>query len=904
MKNIRFVAMILTCLILASCVQNKQVCHFSVIPYPAEVTLNDGCCDLEGADFYVDSHLDPAVADVVGTFAAQLSLVSGERSSLTDDRSRARVRFLKAEDLPVEGYRLSVGKEGVKVESGDYSGCLYALQTIRQMLPSEIYGSEKARCSWTLQCADIYDEPRFSYRGLLIDPARYFYSVEQTKRVLDVMALYKLNRLHWHLTDDQGWRWEVKKYPKLTEISAWREGSCSKNYIESFDNIPHGGFYSQDELREIVAYASARGIEIIPEIDIPGHMVAALTAYPEFGCTGGPYEIFRTWGVTDDVLCAGKDEVFEFVEDLIDELVSIFPYEYVHIGGDECPRVRWENCPACQARIRQLGLRAEDGISAEARLQSYFMERVQKMLAERGRKVACWNDALEGDLDKDIAVFAWCDGILGSEPGAEPAARGYETILCNIDDLYFIWPQNPDVETEPFTPYRRLTLPTMRVYGYEPLAEIEPGTEKYVKGVQGHVWGNYVPDAEIMEYSLLPRMCALSEVQWCTAENKDPERFRKSMEHSFSILDRLGYGYCPCLDENPENERYKGTYRNYDFAAERVDKPAPKGYKPFYISHLGRYGASYIDDEKYYESVCQVLSNASLTPLGEKIKAKFDEIYPMLRGHAAELTHIGASQQNKLGERMYKSFPEIFRDRCTVHVSSNNTQRCLRSRDSFLEALRKYSTNLNVVHDEDMMPLLEIRPVAPIDEDEALYNFSNPKMLYKRLFTDVASAEKLCHIPDFVRGLYHFGTHLGCVGIEDRVMETAFTDEMASALAFIDDYCYSNNCGWSRKENVEAARPVLENFVMMADEDIASGNVDARIRFGDEKVMMSILSLLKIGAFSERVFDCDNVPMSANIRWIFAKNKTGDIMVKIQYNESDRTEWMPWNEFRNNILTL
>ena len=401
-------------------------------------------------------------------------------------------------------------------------------------------------------------------------------------------------------------------------------------------------------------------------------------------------------------------------------------------------------------------------------------------------------------------------------------------------------------------------------------------------------------------------MCALSEVQWCTAENKDPERFRKSMEHSFRILDRLGYGYCPCLDENPENERYKGLYLNYEFSAEKVVKPAPKGYEPFYVSYIGRYGASYFKDERSYEIIAHVLANASLTPLGKEIKEKFEEIHPLVKGRAGSLTPIGCSQQRVLAERMCKAFPEIFAGDCNVSVSSSEDQRCLQSRDQFVESLKESCPALNMVCDEDsdVSMILAMKPADPVDKDEILYQFANPQMLYTRMFTDVEAAEGLCHVPDFVRALYHFGTHLGCLGIDDRLMETAFTDEMASALAFVDDYICSNDCGWNKKENIMAACDVIERLMMILDNDISSSDVDARLMFCNEETVMTLMSLLNIGVFSERIFNSDDVPVSANIKWIFAKNDAGDVLVKVQYNESDRTEWMPWNEYRNNILTL
>lgn len=892
------ITILFLCLAVISC--DRQERPFSVIPQPVEVCLHDGAFDLAGACLHVSPEAGDKVASLAQTFASRLTAVTGRQSSVVDDASQAQMLFSIADGLPSEGYRLSVDETGVRIEAGDYSGFFYAVQTLKQMLPVQIYGDSIVKADWSVRHSEILDYPRFEYRGLLMDPARYFFSVEETKKVLDAMALYKLNRFHWHLTDDQGWRWEVKKYPLLTEVGAWRQGSCTRSYAESYDNIPHGGFYTQEQMREIVAYAAERGIEIIPELDLPGHMLAALTAYPEYGCTGGPYEIYRRWGITEDILCAGKEEVFDFIGNLIDELVDIFPYEYVHIGGDECLRTRWEKCPACQARIRQLGLCDKNGISAEARLQNYVMERVQKMLQARGRKMACWNEAIEGELDKDVTVFAWFDGKVASEPGVETTARGYETVLCNMEELYFIWPQNPDVETEPYTSFRRVAMPAMRVYEYDPFAELKPGTERLVKGLQGHLWCSYMPTEEILEYSMLPRLCALSEVQWCAADNKDPERFRKAMEHSFRILDELGYEYCPCLDENPEGERYKGVYRNYDFDAPVVDEPVPGGYEPFYITHYGRHGARHINKEWEYDAVAKVLGEASLTPLGEQVKAKFDEIYPLVKGRATDLTLIGREQHRMLAERMYKAYPSVFKGECNVEAVSSDIPRCILSMHSFLNSLKECKRSVKTFADVNsaIVPILKKKPVERIDIDKVFDFYADSDRIYTRLFTDVEAAKRLYHVPDFVRSLYYFCAHLECVGIEDDVMEMAFTDKTASTLAFLDDYKFSHHCGWSIPKNVASSWQLLEHFVTMADQDIASGKTDVRLRFGHDNTLMPLLALTKTGVFAERFFDCDNVPMAANLRWVFARNRKDDVIVKVQYNESDQTGWMPWSEYR------
>ena len=878
---------------IVSCTTN-QYNEFNVIPYPAEVSLLEGNYVISGADLYVDA--DSCVKAAVHKFAAQLTRVTGRKSTVVADSTKAGVCFFTRQGLPAEGYRINIGKEGVRIEAADYNGFFYAIQTIRQMLPAQVYGDKRSRASWTLQYAEIYDFPRFEYRGLLLDPPRYFISVEETKRILDAMALYKLNRLHWHLTDDQGWRWEVKKYPKLTEIGAWRNGSCLHSYIESYDNVPHGGFYTQDELKEMVAYAAERGIEIVPEVDLPGHMVAALTAYPEYGCTGGPYEPCKTWGVTKDILCAGNDDIYVFIEDVLTELVEIFPSEYIHIGGDECPRVRWEECPKCQALIKKLGLTDSGNVSAEAKLQNYVMERAQKMLEKRGRKVACWNEAIEGDLNKDITVFAWFDGKIGSEPGAESASRGYQTVLCNLEDLYFVWPQNPDVESEPYAAMRRVTLPTMGVYEYSPLSELEPGTEHLIKGVQGHLWGSYMPTDEILEYSLFPRLCALSEVQWCDEGNKDTERFRKAVNHSFDILEELGYTYCPCLDENPEGERYKGLFKNYDFDVEVVNQSAPKGYEPFYLVNFARHGACYLYDDAEYELIAKVLDNATLTPLGQDVKDRFHEIYPKIKGRNAELTAVGVEQQQKLAYRMYADWPIIFRNGSQVKAVAADMEQCVSSMEIFLSALK--DCNSKIITSENYSSDILSVPVEPIDMNETFYHFADPDMLYRRLFTDVAQAKILSGAAEFVSAIYHFATRLDNFDIKDEVIESAFTDQMASTLGYIDDRACSYNGGWGVPKNVAASWPVLDQLISAVEEDVTSFQRGSSLYFTDAQTLMSMLSLLKVGVFKERFFDCDSVTMSANLRWIFAKNKSGDIIVKIQYNENDKTEWMQWDEFR------
>ena len=328
--------------LLVSCApQESQT--LTVVPYPNEVSIKDGTFDAARADFHYSAEFDTASQNIIKGFADRLSLVSGKDSKVAEGDSAEGFIFLYDASMPEEAYRLEVSGKAARVTASSLRGVNYAVQTIKQMLPAAIYGKEKAEGEWMLQCVMINDEPRFGYRGMHMDVVRHFFDLDMVKKYLDVMEIHKLNTLHWHLTDDQGWRIEIKKYPKLTEIGSIRKQTLVGHLFESetYDNTPYGEgcWFSQDQIREIIAYAAAKGIDIIPEIDLPGHMLAALAAYPELGCTGGPYDVWGRWGVADEVLCAGNEETMIFLENVLDEVSDLFPSEYIHIGGDECPKV-------------------------------------------------------------------------------------------------------------------------------------------------------------------------------------------------------------------------------------------------------------------------------------------------------------------------------------------------------------------------------------------------------------------------------------------------------------------------------------------------------------------------------------------------------------------------------------
>ena len=424
------------------------------------------------------------------------------------------------------------------MRASQFPGFLYALQSLEQLLPAAVYGTEPAPdAAWEVPCVKIADAPRFAYRGMHLDVARHFFSVDEVKRYIDVMAIHKLNTLHWHLTDDQGWRIEIKRYPELTAVGSIRKATVVRKEWGTYDGTPYGGFYTQDEIRDVVKYAADRGVTVIPEIDLPGHMLAALTAYPELGCTGGPYEVWGRWGVADDVLCPGREKTFEFLEGVLTEVMELFPSEYIHIGGDECPKVRWEKCPRCQAKIRQLGLKDDGEHTAEHYLQSYVTDRIGKFLAQHGRRIIGWDEILEGRAPSDAVVMSW----RGSEGGIAAAKLGHDVIMTPNSHFYFDYYQSLDTDAEPFGIGGY--IPMEQVYSYDPaFPELTPEQQKHILGVQANLWTEYVLSDEHLEYMLLPRLAALSEVQWCQPETKDWNRFIGSFRMD-EIYSQMGYEF-------------------------------------------------------------------------------------------------------------------------------------------------------------------------------------------------------------------------------------------------------------------------------------------------------------------------------------------------------------------------
>lgn len=545
-KYFTFVALGLMCLSLS--LMARPVKDIQIIPQPSSVKVLKGSFNAAGKSFFCDPKFGDLAKLNIDRFANRLSLVSGKMSTTSVGVANMNFVpnegfvFIKDANIALEGYELLVTKKSVVVKASDENGVIYAIETIKQLLPTDIYGKEQAKdVKYSIPCVDIKDAPRFAYRGMLLDCARHYFSVQEIKRFLDMLAVHKMNRFHWHLTDDQGWRIEIKKLPRLKEISAYRNGTIIKKDWDSNDGIRYGYCYSQEEIKEIVNYASSLGITIIPEIDLPGHMLGALAAYPELGCTGGPYEVWKSWGVSDEVLCVGKEETFKFLETVLGEVMDLFPSEYIHIGGDECPKNRWKECPACQAKIKELGLKDDDKHTKESYLQNYVTARVQKFVNDHGKKIIGWDEILEGDLAKGATVMSW-QGVSG---GIEAAKRGYDAIMSPNSFLYFDYYQSSEVDKEPFGIGGN--LPIEKVYSYEPYDGMPENAQKHILGVQANLWTEYVATPEHLEYMILPRMAALSEIQWSPASEKNFERFKESLKHEFSMYDKMGYTYSKAI---------------------------------------------------------------------------------------------------------------------------------------------------------------------------------------------------------------------------------------------------------------------------------------------------------------------------------------------------------------------
>lgn len=543
-KHVFILGICFLLLSIISCKRQNAPNTYSVIPYPNSLVPEEGSFAFNKKTKMICTlSLDSASQEVVRNFSALLNNVAGLKTEciVEEEKGEKNIVFFDLDtSIANEGYSLDIDPSKIIIKASSAAGFYYAVQSLKQLLPIAVYGDKESDSveKWEVPCVHIDDAPRFSYRGMHLDVARHFFSVDEVKRYIDLLAMHKLNVFHWHLTDDQGWRIEIKKYPKLTEIGSIRKHTMVEKNFDQYDNTPYGGYYTQDQIRDIVNYAKERFITIIPEVDLPGHMVAALASYPSLGCTGGPYEVQGMWGVHPDVLCAGKEETYEFVTDVLSEVIELFPSRYIHIGGDECPKDRWKKCPLCQARIRKLGLKTDKEHTAEERLQSYFMTRVEKFLNENDRQIIGWDEILEGGAAPNATVMSW----RGTDGGVQAAKLRHNVVMTPNTYLYFDYYQSEDTQTEPLA--IGSYVPLERVYDFEPVPDtLDNDSKKYILGAQANLWTEYISDFKQVEYMLLPRLDALSEVQWTQLENKNWVNFLDRLQHNIQVYDLKGYNY-------------------------------------------------------------------------------------------------------------------------------------------------------------------------------------------------------------------------------------------------------------------------------------------------------------------------------------------------------------------------
>ena len=515
----------------AMAADDNRVADYNVIPLPQEVTLTQkGAFVLTGATPIVYPEGDEQLKNDAQFLSDYIADVTALRLTTTSAKVKNAITLrLNKKVQSKEGYVITVDKKGVVIEGATAAGVFYGVQTLRKSIPVD-----KSLTEVTLPGVVLKDAPRFGYRGVMLDCARHYFPVKFVKQFIDLIAMHNMNVFHWHLTDDQGWRIEVKKYPDLAKIGSVREKTVLGHNSDVFDDTPYGGYYTQEEAREIVKYAADRFITVIPEIDMPGHMIAALAAYPDMGCTGGPYKVCQIWGVMPDVLCLGNEKTYQFCEDVLSEMMDIFPSEYIHLGGDETPNVRWKECPKCKA------LMAKENLTP-GKLQGYFTNRIEKFVNSKGRRIIGWDEILDGDINQSATIMSW----RGTAPGARGAKMGHDVIMSPSSHVYFDYYQTRQGESQWEEPLLiGGNLPIERTYSLEPVPEgADAETASHIIGVQGNLWTEYIAGPSLAEYQVLPRMGALSEVQWRPQGQKDFENYKVRQTRMLKLYDAYGLVY-------------------------------------------------------------------------------------------------------------------------------------------------------------------------------------------------------------------------------------------------------------------------------------------------------------------------------------------------------------------------
>lgn len=517
-----------------------QTADFNIIPRPQQVNVsNDAPFTLSAKTVISLGTNSQDMKRNANMLASYIEQATGIRPTVGKSKNGAAIVLTIDKTIAnAEGYKLDADAKQIRIAGASAAGVFYGIQTLRKSLP--LVNGKASKVS--IPAVHIADAPRFAYRGTHLDVSRHFVTVDSVRQFIDMLALHNINRFHWHLTDDQGWRIEIKKYPLLTQIGSKRAQTVIGHNSGKYDGKPYGGFYTQQQIRDIVKYAADRYITIVPEIDLPGHMQAALAAYPDMGCTSGPYEVWQKWGVSDNVLCAGNDKTLTFIDNVLKEITQLFPSKYIHVGGDECPKTQWQKCPKCQARIKALNLEAKDGHSAEERLQSYIITHASNYLKSLGRNTIGWDEILEGGLAEGATVMSW----RGESGGIAAAKQHHDVVMTPNSYLYFDYYQSLDKANEPLAIGGYLPLET--VYSYEPMPkELTADEARHIIGVQANIWTEYMPTFKQMQYMALPRMAALSEVQWSQPALKDYTSFTNRLIELTHMYDRLGYNYAKHL---------------------------------------------------------------------------------------------------------------------------------------------------------------------------------------------------------------------------------------------------------------------------------------------------------------------------------------------------------------------
>ena len=517
-----------------------QTADFNIIPRPQQVKVsNDAPFTLSAKTVISLGTNSQDMKRNANMLASYIEQATGIRPAIGKGKSGAAIILTIDKTIAnAEGYKLDADAKQIRIAGASAAGVFYGIQTLRKSLP--LVNGKASKVS--IPAVHIADAPRFAYRGTHLDVSRHFVTADSVRQFIDMLALHNINRFHWHLTDDQGWRIEIKKYPLLTQIGSKRAQTVIGHNSGKYDGKPYSGFYTQKQIRDIVKYAADRYITIVPEIDLPGHMQAALAAYPDMGCTGGPYEVWQKWGVSDNVLCAGNNKTLTFIDNVLKEITKLFPSKYIHVGGDECPKTQWQKCPKCQARIKALNLEAKDGHSAEERLQSYIITHASNYLKSLGRNTIGWDEILEGGLAEGATVMSW----RGESGGIAAAKQHHDVVMTPNNYLYFDYYQSLDKANEPLAIGGYLPLET--VYSYEPMPkELTADEARHIIGVQANIWTEYMPTFKQMQYMALPRLAALSEVQWSQPALKDYNSFTNRLTEFTHMYDRLGYNYAKHL---------------------------------------------------------------------------------------------------------------------------------------------------------------------------------------------------------------------------------------------------------------------------------------------------------------------------------------------------------------------